>query len=248
MPVIRCRDLKVRYRQTLALDGVSFSVERGDYVGIVGPNGSGKTTLIKTMLGLLEPESGLIEVMGEPAGDRKHWQKIGYLPQVTTISNKSFPASVSEVVATGLLGGKSFPRSVSTDDVQRVKATLEMLDIGHLHGEQIGSLSGGQAQRVLLARAMVASPAILILDEPTAALDPSTREHFYEAIARLNREQQTTILLITHDSGTIGKYASKMLYLDHKLIFYGSFADFCHSSDMSHYFGDASQHLMCHQH
>ncbi len=248
MSVIYCQNLSVRYRQSLALDGVSFTVDAGDYIGIVGPNGSGKTTLIKTILGLLEPESGVIEIMGNPVSAARHWQQIGYLPQATTITNKSFPASVAEVVATGLLGGKSFPRSISTADLQQVTAILEQLEISHLHKEQIGNLSGGQSQRVLLARAMVAQPDLLILDEPTAALDPSTREHFYETIARLNREQGTTILLITHDSGSIGKYASKMLYLDHKLIFYGSFADFCHSADMSRYFGDSSQHLMCHQH
>lgn len=248
MPVIQCDNLSVRYRQTLALDGINFTVEPGDYIGIVGPNGSGKTTLIKTMLGLMEPESGTVEIMGKVVRGYQKWQKIGYLPQATTITNKSFPASVAEVVSTGLLGGKTFPRRVSVENKQQVRDILAILEIDHLHAEQIGSLSGGQTQRVLLARAMVASPAILILDEPTAALDPSTREHFYETIARLNREQGTTILLITHDSGTIGKYASKMLYLDHKLIFYGSFADFCHSSDMAQYFGDASQHLMCHQH
>jgi zinc transport system ATP-binding protein len=248
MPVIQCDNLSVRYRQTLALDGINFAVEPGDYIGIVGPNGSGKTTLIKTMLGLMEPESGTVEIMGKVVCGYQKWQEIGYLPQATTITNKSFPASVVEVVATGLLGGKTFPRRVSVENKQQVRDILSILEIDHLHDEQIGSLSGGQTQRVLLARAMVASPAILILDEPTAALDPSTREHFYETIARLNREQGTTILLITHDSGTIGKYASKMLYLDHKLIFYGSFTDFCHSSDMAQYFGDASQHLMCHQH
>lgn len=248
MSVIRCKDIRVQYQQSLALDGISFTVEAGDYIGIVGPNGSGKTTLIKTILGLVECQSGTIDIMGQPASEFGTWQKIGYLPQVTTITNKAFPATVAEVVSTGLLGAKRFPRSLSRTDWQQVQAVLAMLDIGHLHQQQIGSLSGGQAQKVLLARAMVAHPAVLILDEPTAALDPSTREHFYETIARLNQEEGMTILLITHDSGTIGKYASKMLYIDHKLIFYGSFTDFCHSQDMSRYFGDSSQHLMCHQH
>ncbi len=248
MSIIDCKNLSVRYRQSLALEGISFSVEPGDYIGVVGPNGSGKTTLIKTMLGLLKPESGSIEIMGESVHGFNQWQKIGYLPQATTITNKSFPATVAEVVATGLLGGKSFPRTLSGVDQQHVRTILDILDIGHLQHEQIGNLSGGQTQKVFLARAMVATPAILILDEPTAALDPSTREHFYETIARLNKEQGTTIMLITHDSGTIGKYASKMLYLDHTLVFYGSFAEFCQSADMSKYFGDSSQHLMCHQH
>ncbi len=248
MSIIKVQDLSVHYRNSQVLDRISFTVDKGDYIGIVGPNGSGKTTLIKCLLGLIEPEQGTIEIVGQPLEDFVDWQAIGYLPQATTIANKAFPATVGEVVATGLLGGKVFPRRLSGLDRTLVSDVLELLDIKDLQKKQIGSLSGGQSQRVFLARALVAKPEILILDEPTAALDPVTRENFYETVSHLNKELQTTILLITHDSATIGKFAKKMLYVDGRIVFYGSFGDFCVSKDMSHYFGDFAQHVICHQH
>ena len=110
----------------------------------------------------------------------------------------------------------------------------------------IGMLSGGQQQRALLARAMVSQPDVLILDEPTVALDPETRSRFYETIKGLN-SAGTTILLITHDSAVVGQYATKFLYLDRSVIFFGNFGEFCHSGDMAKYFGE-QQHLICHQH
>lgn len=248
MSIITVENLSVKKHNAAVLSDIFFSIADGEYIGIVGPNGSGKSTLMRSLLGLDEIERGRIEIMGKQLAQFDLWHKIGYLPQVTVVSNKSFPASVGEVVATGLLGSKSFPRRFNKADRDAVLQTLENLDIGDLYKEQIGKLSGGQSQRVLLARAMVSDPDILILDEPTAALDPVTRAHFYEIIASLNRDRNKTILLVTHDSSTIGKYASKMLYLDRRLIFFGSFKEFCHSQDMSQYFGDFAQHLICHQH
>lgn len=248
MPIIVVNNLSVKIGNSNVLSDISFNIEQGEYVGIVGPNGSGKSTLVRALLKLNDIENGQIEIMGESLAEFAKWHRIGYLPQATSIANKSFPASVGEVVATGLLGKKSFPRRYSRSDKETVKTILETLGIGDLYKEQIGKLSGGQSQRVFLARAMVSSPEILILDEPTAALDPVTREHFYETVARLNRENKTTILLVTHDSATIGNYASKLLYVDRKLIFFGTFKEFCRSQNMSKYFGDFAQHLICHQH
>ena len=248
MSIITVENLSVKKHNATVLTDVSFTIEAGEYVGIVGPNGSGKSTLMRSLLGLDEIESGSIEIMGEQLAQFSLWHKIGYLPQATVVSNKSFPASVGEVVATGLLGSKSFPRRFNAADREAVLQALANLDIAHLYKEQIGKLSGGQSQRVFLARAMVSDPDILILDEPTAALDPVTRAHFYETIASLNRERNKTVLLVTHDSSTIGNYAGKMLYLDRRLVFFGSFKEFCHSQDMSQYFGDFAQHLICHQH
>lgn len=248
MSIITVENLSVKMHNAVVLSDVSFSVKSGEYIGVVGPNGSGKSTLIRALLGLNDIDGGSIEIMGQPISQFSAWHKIGYLPQATVVANKSFPASVGEVVATGLLGCKSFPRRLKKTDRNRVLQILETLDIADLYQEQIGQLSGGQSQRVFLARAMVSDPDILILDEPTAALDPVTRTHFYETIASLNQDQKKTILLITHDSSTIGKYAVKLLYLDRRLVFFGNFREFCHSRDMSSYFGDFAQHLICHQH
>jgi zinc transport system ATP-binding protein len=129
-----------------------------------------------------------------------------------------------------------------------IDAALELLGIVPLKKRLIGGLSGGQQQRVLLARAMVNRPELLILDEPTTALDPETREQFYALLERINRSEGTTVLLVTHDTWSIGKYANRFLYVDKKIIFDGSFDDFCHSEEMTAFFGEHAQHLICHRH
>jgi zinc transport system ATP-binding protein len=124
---------------------------------------------------------------------------------------------------------------------------MEILGVTNLGNRPIGRLSGGQQQRILLARALVHHPQLLILDEPTVALDPQSRESFYATVKKLNKEKGVTVLLVSHDVGSVGHYASKLLYLDREIIFYGTFDDFCKSPKMSDYFG-AGQHLICHRH
>lgn len=230
------------------LEDVSFLVESGDYVGIVGPNGSGKSTLIKALLGLVVISNGSAALFGTPLPLFRDWHKVGYLPQSLNLVNPIFPATVRETVGLGLLSLKNFPKRLNRADNDKISIILDELGISDLEYKLIGELSGGQLQRVLLARSIVNDPELLVLDEPTAALDPETRGRFYAMIADINRSRGVTVLLVTHDSGTIGKYASKMLYLDKKLLFYGSFDQFCCSPEMSSLFGEHSQHLMCHQH
>ncbi|MCX5798168.1 MAG: ATP-binding cassette domain-containing protein, partial [Proteobacteria bacterium] len=169
-------------------------------------------------------------------------------PQKIASFNPHFPATVREVVAMGLLSKKGFPRRMSKSDDVPINKALELLDILDIRNELIGELSGGQQQRVLIAKAMVSEPEILILDEPTTAIDPEIREKFYGVLKGLNQNKNVTIIIITHDMGTIGKYASKLLYLDKRVIFCGSFEAFCVSDDMANYFGEFAQHLICHRH
>jgi zinc transport system ATP-binding protein len=214
----------------------------------VGPNGAGKTTLIKTMLRLMEFDTGSIEILGKDIHSFSDWHKIGYLPQRLSHFNPLFPATVREVVGLGLLSQKGHPKRFRAEDEGKVKQALDGLGIANLAHRLVSELSGGQQQRVLLARALVSGPEILILDEPSTALDPQTKDNFFEIMKALNVTRRITILLITHDIGQVGKYASKLLYLDRRVIFCGSFSDFCLSSDMGSYFGDHAQHLICHQH
>jgi zinc transport system ATP-binding protein len=230
------------------LEDISFTVKQGDYVGIVGPNGSGKSTLVQALLGLVAISSGSARLFGFPCSGFKQWGRVGYLPQSLRLLNPAFPATVAETVGLGLLSLKRFPRRLNRQDRKTVDAVLEELGIYDIRSKLIGELSGGQQQRALLARALVNNPELLILDEPTAALDPETRERFYHMIADINRSRGVTVLLVTHDTGVIGQHASKMLYLDKRMLFYGSFDDFCHSPEMSSLFGEHSQHLMCHRH
>ena len=246
--VVRTEQLACCYREGRVLECVSFEVERGDYVGIVGPNGSGKSSLVKSLLGLVEICHGTASLFGSRLKDFSDWHKVGYLPQSLNLLNPVFPATVRETVGLGLLSLKRFPKRMNRSDNDKIDETLYELGISDLKTKLVGELSGGQLQRVLLARAIVNDPELLVLDEPTAALDQETRERFYSMIADINRTRGVTIMLVTHDSGAIGKYASKMLYLDKKILFYGSFEEFCHSPEMSSLFGEHSQHLMCHRH
>lgn len=242
------KNLYAGYRGSEALRDVSFSVNRGDYLGICGPNGSGKSTLIKVVLGLLTPVGGEVSILGTPQSQFRDWKRVGYLPQGLQFFNPHFPATVDEVVRLGRLASKGFPKRFNREDAAAVERTMEWMGISDIRGCMIGELSGGLRQRVLLARALVNDPELLVMDEPTTALDPETRESFYKLIFEMNREKRCTVLLVTHDTATIGKYASHLLYLDKQVIFFGSFDDFCTSEEMTGFFGHHGQHLVCHRH
>ncbi len=247
-PAVAARGLSFRYNGTTVLSEISFELAKGDYLGLVGPNGSGKTTLIRLILGFLEPYRGTVLLFGQRPADFDGWQKVGYLPQRAQSFNPHFPASVREVVELGLISEKRFPRRFGREDSRRVEAALDLMDIGSIQNKLIGALSGGQQQRALIARALASEPSLLILDEPTTALDPEARERFFQVLSRVNGENGTTIIIITHDLGTIGRYASKLLYVDKKVVFFGGFDTFCESPDMATYFGEHSQHIICHRH
>lgn len=239
MNIIGLENLSFCYNGIEILRDISFAVQRGDYLGIVGPNGSGKSTLIKNILGILQPRLGRIYLFGQLLASFREWQKIGYLPQRLSALNVYFPSTVEEIVRLGVGSDKNS---------QNVKRILGQMGIEHLSSRLIGELSYGEQQRTMLARALAGRPELLILDEPTTALDPETRENFYSLTRELNRNQQTTIVLITHDIGAIGMYARHLLYLDKKVIFSGTFEDYCASPEMAGLFGSVSQHIICHQH
>lgn len=234
--IIRVDNLTFRYNGTEVINDISFVVKKGDYLGIAGSNGSGKSTLIKNILGILEPGSGAIKIFGQPLTSFRQWQRIGYLPQRINALNYHFPCTVKEIVQLGIKNNEA-----------DLKNTLEMMGIAHLAASLIGELSYGEQQRVMLARALISKPDLLIFDEPTTALDPETRDVFYSLTGEINHKG-TTVVLVTHDTGIIGKYASNLLYLDKKIIFFGTFEDFCSSPDMTGFFGLDSQHMICHQH
>ncbi len=246
--VLTVEDLYFRYNSSDVLSDISFSIKKGDYIGLVGPNGSGKTTLIKVILGLLKPYSGRITLFGDEVAAFSRWDKIGYLPQHIAALNPRFPATVSEVVGMGLLSKKQFPKHMNRLDRARVDNVLDLLDMKGLRDASVGELSGGQQQRVLVARAIVNDPEFLIVDEPTDALDPEMRDRFFAIMQGLNREKQVAIVIVTHDTGNIGRYTSKLLYVDKKIIFYGSFEDFCESREITQFFGEFAQHVICHRH
>ena len=235
--IIRVDDLTFCYNGTAVISDVSLTIQTGDYLGIAGSNGSGKSTLIKNILGILQPSKGIIHLFGQPLSAFNQWDKIGYLPQRINALNYHFPSTVGEIVQLGI-------KKRNAADLQK---TLRLMGIEHLSAKLIGELSYGEQQRVMLARALIRKPELLIFDEPTTALDPETRDVFYSITDEMNHNG-TTVVLITHDTGIIGKYARHLLYLDKKVIFSGTFEDFCASPDMTGFFGSDSQHMICHQH
>lgn len=244
--VIELNDVSAQYQGVDVLTRISFDVQSGDYIGIVGPNGSGKTTLVKALLGLV-PFDGTIRFLGKSLSDFTTTKHIGYLPQKMSFLDQRFPATAKEIVVSGVYCCKKFPKHLTSNDDKAAEKAMEILGVTNLKNRPIGRLSGGQQQRILLARALVHNPHLLILDEPTVALDPQSRESFYETIKKLNRENGATVLLVSHDVGSVGQYASKLLYLDREIIFYGTFEEFCKSPKMSDYFG-TGQHMICHRH
>jgi len=248
MQIISVENLSVKYNSSDVFSGITFAVNAGDYIALAGHNGSGKTTLVRAILGLIAATAGSIRIFGASLEGFSDWQKVGYIPQRLVSFSPYFPATVKEVVAMGLLSGKKFPRRLSSKDNAAIDKALSLMDISALKDKKIGELSGGQQQRVIIARALINEPELLILDEPTTAVDPETREKFFEVIDGLNKNKNTTVILITHDTGSAGRYASKLLYFDRKVVFYGTFKDFCESPNMSEYFGTGSQHLICHRH
>jgi zinc transport system ATP-binding protein len=234
--IIRVDNLTFCYNGTEVIRDISFVVKKGDYLGIAGSNGSGKSTLVKNILGILRPREGTINIFGQPLPSFRQWHRIGYLPQRINALNYHFPSTVEEIVQLGI-----------TKNPADLKKTLDLMGIAHLAGHLIGELSYGEQQRVMLARTLIRKPDLLIFDEPTTALDPETRNVFYSLTAEMNHNG-TTVVLVTHDTGIIGKYARNLLYLDKSVIFFGTFENFCSSPDMTGFFGLDSQHMICHQH
>lgn len=246
--ILEIDELSFSYDSLPVIDNLSLAIKRGSFIALAGPNGAGKTTLAKLILALEKPDHGLIKVFGQSEKNSIPWNKIGYLAQRAGLSNPLFPARVREVVSLGLLSSKNYPKKINKLDEEKIDNTLSLLGILDLKNKSVNRLSGGQQQRVFLARALANNPELLIMDEPSTALDPETRASFFDLIKKLNQEKGITIIMITHDTAQAGQYADQLLYLDKKIIFFGQFTDFCHSPEMEKYFGHFAQHLICHQH
>lgn len=216
-PVIRIRDLSFSYGEAPVLERVCLEIHDGEFVGLVGPNAGGKSTLLKLILGLLEPDYGEIQVLGRVP--RRAIRQVGYVTQFPTFP-RDFPISVEQVVLTGRLGSGpmlGWYRAADRAAAQRVLAEVEASDLA---ARRIGTLSGGQLQRVLLARALVDEPRLLILDEPTANIDQRMEGDIFDLLARLNA--RLTILVVSHDIAFISGYVDRVACLNRTLVCHGT--------------------------
>lgn len=212
MSYIEAKNLSVGYDGEVVGKDISFTVNKGDYLCIIGDNGSGKTTLMKTILGLKKPLSGEI-IMGD--GLKKN--EIGYLPQQTVIQ-KDFPASVKEIVLSGCLSKCGMRPFYNKEEKALALENMKRMGIEALQDKCYRELSGGQQQRVLLARALCATEKLLLLDEPVSGLDPNVTAEMYKLIEQLNKDG-VTIIMISHDIESAVKYASHILHIGENIFF-----------------------------
>ncbi|MBR2471540.1 MAG: metal ABC transporter ATP-binding protein [Clostridia bacterium] len=213
MNLLVCENLSMSYENNNVLHDLSFAVEQGDYLSIIGENGSGKTTLMKGILGLMSPSAGTIMLSGISR------REVGYLPQQTVVQ-KDFPASVIEVVLSGTVG-KSKRLFYNSYDKKTAQDNLKRLGIEQLQNKSYKELSGGQQQRVLLARALCAASKLLVLDEPTSGLDPVATAELYEILTNLNKTEKMTIITVSHDIESAVANSNKILHLGKETVFYG---------------------------
>ncbi len=209
--IIEVRDLAFDYPQTPVLRNVSFDIRAGDFVCIVGPNGGGKTTLLKLLLGLLSPAAGAIRIFGRSAVEAR--PRIGYMPQRVQL-DPQFPVRSIDVVLMGRLGGWRLGPYSATDRA-RAMQSLDEVGLAYLAKRPFSALSGGQRQRVLIARALSCEPELLLLDEPTASLDPVVQDDVHDLLEQLNK--RLTIIIVSHDVGFVAKHVKTVICVNREV-------------------------------
>ena len=198
------------------LEDINLKVYEGEIVAIVGPNGGGKTTFLKTLLGLVKPTRGRVEIFSFPPKEAVKKHLVGYVPQRINLKKESC-LSVLDVVLLGLW----FKKLPKEEKIKRALRALESLGVDHLKERRFSTLSGGQQQRVNLARVVVSEPKLLLLDEPTTGIDFPGQQTFYELIKKLRDQKGFTVLMVTHDVGVVWKYVDKAVCINKKLHYHG---------------------------
>ena len=223
--LFECKNVSFGYENQQVIKDLSFSVDEGEYVCVVGENGSGKSTLVKGLLGLIPVGNGKVSY-AEGIADHV----IGYLPQQIS-SQKDFPATVWEVVLAGCLSTRKGRFFYSREDKEKARKQMRHLELEELSTRSFGELSGGQQQRVLIARALCATEKLLVLDEPVTGLDPTVTRELYEILEKLNKKEHTAIVMVTHDIAGALPYADKVLHIGPTGYFWGTRKEYCVSEE-----------------
>lgn len=210
--LVTVRNVSYSYDTTPVVDNVSFTISRGDIVGLIGANGSGKTTLLKLIIGLLRPQQG--EILLDA--------RIGYVPQKIVQAGFEFPLTVEEVVTQGRVGSRGMFHSLKPFDIRIAHECLDAVGLARAGKRLVRELSGGQQQRVFIARALAEKPDLLILDEPTVGVDEAAQEEFYDLLAKLRRMHHLTILIVSHDIDVVLREVDRVLVMDKKIVFAGT--------------------------
>lgn len=218
LKAVEINHLSIKFNEQLILNDINFSIEEKDFMAIIGPNGGGKTTLLKVILGILTPDEGKVKVFGKDP--KKAKDLMGYLPQRLDFDH-DFPINVFETVLMGRYHG--LLKKYSNQDHKAVTQALKDVEMDELKDRQISKLSGGQMQRVFIARAIVRDPKLLIMDEPMASIDPEMQHSFYELMSRLKNKM--AIVLVSHDVGAVSTHVDKIACLNQKLYYHGPVED-----------------------
>ncbi len=223
MNALNVKNLCVKINNLHLIENITFSVEEGTTIAILGPNGAGKSTLVKAILGLI-PSTGFISFFGTPVTGKNSRIKVGYVPQRLDF-DRTFPITVSELVGFTVPPTFSFPFHKSSQERDHISSLLKTVGAEDLAEKNIGNLSGGELQRVMIAKAIVNNPKVLFLDEPASGVDIEGQERFYDLIKRLTREKGMTVILISHDLNVVYRFADNVLCLNRKLICSGKPAE-----------------------
>lgn len=241
-PLISLQNISFAYTSESTLEHITLDVIAGDYMGVIGPNGGGKTTLIKLMLGLLQPQAGKIQLWGTDSHAFKQWHKIGYVPQRASNSEFRLPITVQEVVSFGRVGDK--PRTSRQSDRTAVQTAMERVGIAELAKRRLSDLSGGQQQKVFIAKALAAEPEVLVLDEPTVGVDVRAQDEFYQLIAELNKHQGLTIIMVSHDIDVVVNEVSKLACINKALVYHGHPKEFMQHDYMTKLYGKTRKFIL----
>lgn len=237
--VVSLKNVTFAYGEMPAVKDVSLTIEEGDFLGLVGPNGSGKTTLLHLMLGLLSPDSGSVELFGEPVDEFADGERIGYVSQQATSREGGMPVTVRESVTMGRFAHAGHSR-LTEEDRAAVTEAIETVGISGLADRRMGRLSGGQKQRAYIARALASEADLLALDEPTVGVDAESRDAFYRLLDSLN-ESGITIILIEHDIGVVTDRADRIACINTELFHHGDTASFVESDALAEAYGATGQ-------
>lgn len=246
VPCIEAKNLHYQVGNVLILEDVSFEIKTGDYVGIIGPNGAGKTTLLRILLGLIRPTVGQIRIFGQPVQSSNPFAYIGYVPQKAAQALNNFPTTVEEVVRSGRTVRRGYLRRWSKKDEAAISRAMEATGVLKYRRKQLSELSGGEKQRVFIARALAGEPKILILDEPTTGVDIGHQEQFYEFLRQLRAQLNLTIIFVTHDIDFVAKEVSNVLCLNQRLVCHQSPKDFLTKENLEKVYGQNSKIVLHH--
>lgn len=214
MDLVKLEDVSFSYPDNLVLNKVNFTIKEGEFSAIIGNNGSGKSTLIKLILGELEAKTGNIEIFGQRLKNNLVNPRISYVPQIGLGDNSSFPASCLEIVSSSLYKELGFLKKLDKNHIKEAEDALEAVGMLDFKSRLFGHLSGGQKRRILLARALVNKPKLLILDEPTAGVDSLSTEVFYKLLSSLHQERSMSIIIVTHEIEKLYKLVDRVFCLE----------------------------------